>query len=155
MRSGGTGVRLRVAVDSVNAPAQAIERKLAFRAFDRLAAAFLLLLLAAGSLVLWIGIPFGLLWFFSTVTDSWNGHFLMSLVLIPIAMALFSPALFWLNALYLRVTGVISRDDDEKERDHGIRGPLEFFLYMGMVAALVALTIWFFFYASNPPEVVW
>jgi len=136
--------------------AQAMERRLAVRVLDRVAAAFLLVLLAAGSLVLWIGIPFGLLWFFSRVTDSWNGHFLMSLVLIPVAMALFAPALFWLNTLYLRVTGVLGPPDEEDGDDgRGIRGPLEFFLYMGMIAALTALTIWFFFYASNPPEVVW
>jgi len=123
---------------------------------DRLAAAFLLLLLGVGSLLLWIGIPFGLLWFFSRVTDSWNGHFLMSLVLIPLAMALFAPALFWLNGLYLRVTGVIRPDEeDDDEQERRIRGPLEFFLYLGMVAALIALTIWFFFFAKNPPQVIW
>ena len=126
------------------------------RVADRLAAAFLLLLLGVGSLLLWIGIPFGLLWFFSRVTDSWNGHFLMSLVLIPLAMALFAPALFWLNGLYLRVTGVIRPDEeDDDEQERRIRGPLEFFLYLGMVAALIALTIWFFFFAKNPPEVIW
>ncbi|TMK71606.1 MAG: hypothetical protein E6G49_09065 [Actinobacteria bacterium] len=132
-----------------------MERRPAVRALDRLAAVFLLLLLGAGSVVLWVGIPFGLLWFFSQITDSWNRHFLMSLVLIPIAMALFAPALFWLNHLYLRVTGVIRPGDEEEERDRHLRGPLEFFLYMGMVAALIALTIWFFFYAKNPPEIVW
>jgi len=140
----------------VSPAAEAMARRPASRALDRVAAAFLLVLLAAGSLVLWIGIPFGLLWFFSQVTDSWNGHFLLSLVLIPLGMALFAPALFWLNALYLRVTGVIrpgDEEDDEPER--GIRGPLEFFLYMGMIAALIALTVWFFFFASNPPEVIW
>jgi len=125
------------------------------RVADRLAAAFLLLLLGVGSLVLWIGIPFGLLWFFSRVTDSWNGHFLMSLVLIPLAMALFAPALFWLNGLYLRVTGVIRPDEEDDEQERRIRGPLEFFLYLGMVAALIALTIWFFFFAKNPPQVIW
>lgn len=135
--------------------ADTMDRRPLVRAMDRLAATFLLLLLGAGSLVLWIGIPFGLLWFFGHVTDSWNRHFLMSLVLIPVAMALFAPVLFWLNSLYLRVTGVIrpGKDDDEFERR--IRGPLEFFLYMGMIAALIALTIWFFFYAKNPPEIVW
>ena len=126
------------------------------RVAHRLAAAFLLLLLGVGSLLLWIGIPFGLLWFFSRVTDSWNGHFLMSLVLIPLAMALFAPALFWLNGLYLRVTGVIRPDEeDDDEQERRIRGPLEFFLYLGMVAALIALTIWFFFFAKNPPQVIW
>lgn len=136
--------------------AEAMARGPVARTLDRLVASFLLVLLAAGSLVLWVGIPYGLLWFFSRVTDSWNRHFLMSLVLIPLAMALFAPALFWLNGLYLRVTGVIRADDDDQEDlPRRVRGPLEFFLYMGMIAALIALTIWFFFFAKNPPEVVW
>jgi ABC-type proline/glycine betaine transport system permease subunit len=144
-----------LAVVAMSTRAEAMARGPLFRAVDRVVAALLLVLLAAGSLVLWIGIPFGLLWFFSKVTDSWNRHFLMSLVLIPIAMALFAPALFWLNALYLRVIGVIRPDEEEDDADRRIRGPLEFFLYMGMVAALIALTIWFFFFAKNPPEIVW
>lgn len=140
----------------MSARAEAMERRPMARVMDRLVAMFLLVLLAAGSLVLWIGIPFGLLWFFSQVTDSWNRHFLMSLVLIPFAMALFAPALFWLNGLYLRVSGVI-RPEDEEDDDvaRRIRGPLEVFLYLGMIAALIALTIWFFFFAKNPPQVIW
>jgi hypothetical protein len=74
-------------------------------------------------------------------------------VLIPIAMALFSPALFWLNALYLRVTGVLHADEEDEDRR--LRGPLEIFLYAGMVVALAALFIWFFFFAKNPPEIIW
>src|SRR6266516_1831902 len=109
---------------------------LTLRARDRLAAGFLLLLL-------WIGIPLAGLWFFSKVTDSWNGHFLLSLTLIPVAMALFAPVLFWLNGLYLRVIGVLGEDDEER-RWH-TRGPLEVFLYLGIVIALVALFGWFFF----------
>ena len=127
----------------------------AIRALDRAAAAFLLVLLAAGSLALWIGIPFGLLWFFSRVTDSWNGHFVLSVVLIPVAMALFAPALFWLNNLYLRVTGVIHPDDDDDDADRRLRGPLELFLYAGLAVAFVAFCVWFFFYASNPSGTFW
>lgn len=134
-----------------------MRRRPAARLLDRLAAGFLLLLLAAGSLVLWIGIPFGLLWFFSHVTDSRIGHFVMSLVLIPLAMVLFSPALFWLNALYLRVAGVLHAgdEDDDEESERRFRGPLELFLYAGMVLAFVALCVWFFFYASNPSGTFW
>ncbi len=134
-----------------------MERRPLIRALDRLAAAFLLVVLAAGSLVLWIGIPFGLLWFFAHVTDSWSGHFLMGLVLIPLAMALFAPALFWLNTLYLRVTGVIhpGDEDDDEEPAPRYRGPLELFLYAGMVVAFVALCVWFFFFASNPSGTFW
>jgi hypothetical protein len=132
--------------------ATAMERGPMMRARDRLAAAFILVLLGIGSVFLWVGIPFGLLWSFAQVTDSWNGHFLMSVVLIPIAMALFAPALFWLNGLYLRVTGVLSGDEEDSERR--LRGPLELFLYAGMILAVVALCIWFFVYAQNPPEVI-
>jgi hypothetical protein len=120
---------------------------------DRAAAGFILVLLGVGSLFLWVGIPFGLLWSFGRITDSWNGHFLMSVLLIPIAMALFAPALFWLNGLYLRVTRVLSDDDEDAERR--LRGPLEIFLYAGMLMAVVALCVWFFGYAHNPPEIIW
>jgi hypothetical protein len=125
------------------------------RVRDRLAAGFLLLLMGAGSLVLWIGIPLAGLWFFSKLTDSWNGHFLLSLTLIPVAMALFAPVLFWLNGLYLRVIGVLGAGEDDEERRWQARGPLEVFLYLGIVIALVALFGWFFFLAKNPPEIVW
>ena len=139
----------------MSARAEAMERRTVVRALDRAAAMFILVLLGAGSLFLWVGIPYGLLWFFARVTDSWNGHFLLSVVLIPIAMALFAPALFWLNGLYLRITGVLSPADDEEDQGRRLRGPLEIFLYLGMIAAVVALTIWFFFFAENPPEIIW
>jgi hypothetical protein len=135
--------------------AEAMNRRAGGGLLDRLAAAFILILLAVGSLVLWVGIPLGGLWFFSKVTDSWNRHFLLSLVLIPLAMAAYAPALFWLNGLYLRVTGVLRPEDDDDDRERRLRGPLELFLYMGMAVAVVALFGWFFFFASNPPEVVW
>jgi uncharacterized membrane protein YdfJ with MMPL/SSD domain len=125
------------------------------RARDRLAAGFLMLLMGVGSVVLWLGIPVAGLWFFSKVTDSWNGHFLLSLTLIPAAMALFAPVLFWLNGLYLRVIGVLRPGEDEEDRRWRAHGPLELFLYAGMLIALVALFGWFFFLAQNPPEIVW
>ena len=135
--------------------ATAMQRGPVVRTLDRLAAGFILILLGVGSLFLWVGIPFGLLWSFGHMTDSWNGHFLMSVLLIPVAMALFAPVLFWLNGLYLRVTGVLRADDEEEEPGRRLRGPLEIFLYAGMLMAIVALCVWFFGYANNPPEIVW
>lgn len=123
-------------------------------AADRLAAGFVLCVMGAATLVFWIGIPVGGLWFLSKVTDSWNGHFLLSLVLIPAGMAFFSPALFWLNALYLRMTGALSHSRDANARPR-LRGPLEMFLGMGLVVAVVALFVWFFLFARYPPEVIW
>ncbi len=139
----------------MSARAAAIERRPVVRALDRLVAVFILVLLGVGSVFLWVGIPYGLLWFFARVTDSWNGHFLMSVVLIPIAMALFAPVLFWLNGLYLRVTGVLNPKDEEEDPDRRLRGPLEIFLYIGMFMAVVSLCVWFFGYAKNPPEIIW
>jgi hypothetical protein len=139
----------------LSARSEAMPSRPTLRARDRLAAAFLIVLLATGSLALWIGIPIGLLWLFSKLTRSWNGHFLLSLVFIPFAMALFAPVLFWLNGLYLRVVGVLRPDEDEEDRSWQMRGPLELFLYAGMAVAVVALFGWFFFLAKNPPEVIW
>jgi hypothetical protein len=121
---------------------------------DRAASAFVLVLLGLATLVFWVGIPVGGMWFFSKLTDSWSRHFLLSLVFIPVLMAVFTPALFWLNGLYLRITGAMPDEDDE-ERAWRMRGPLETFLYVGMAIAIVGLILWFFFIAQNPPETVW
>ena len=116
----------------------------------RLAGAFVLLVLGAATLVFWIGIPLGGLWLLARVTDSWNGHFLLSLVLIPVGMTLFSPALYWLNGLYLRVTGAPQPDPEQQGPRHRLQGPLEMFLSAGMAVAVAALLVWFFLFASNP-----
>ncbi len=134
----------------MTAETEAMWRRPATSALDRLAAAVLLLLLAVGSLVLWIGIPAGVLWLLAQVTDSRTGHFVLGVVLIPAAMALFAPGLFWLNGLYLRVTGVIGQDDEDEGRERRLRGPLELFLLAGLVVALVAFFGWFLFLANYP-----
>jgi len=63
------------------------------RPLDRLAAGFLLLLMGVGSLVLWIGLPGGVLWALSRLTESSTQHFLLALIAVPAAMVLFAPAL--------------------------------------------------------------
>jgi hypothetical protein len=124
---------------------------------ERLAGAFVLVVMLLACLVFWIGIPVGGLWALSKVTDSFAGHFVIGLIGVPTAMALFSPALFWLNGLYLRVTGVLARLEAEEEETgwhRRVRGPLEPMLIVSFVVALVALTIWFFFIAEDPPRQV-
>ena len=65
--------------------------------------------MGVGSLVLWIGLPIGVLWALSKMTESSTHHFVAALIAVPAAMALFAPALFWLNGLYLRVIGASGR----------------------------------------------
>jgi hypothetical protein len=132
-----------------------VPRSLGRRSVDRLAAAFLLLLMAVGSVVLWLGLPVAGLWALSKLTDSGTTHFLLSLFLIPAAMVLFAPALFWMNGLYLRVVGALPPEDEDEYGRWRVRGPLELFLYAGMILALVALIAWLLFFATSPPLTVW
>jgi hypothetical protein len=127
------------------------------RTRDRIAAAFVLVVLVGACLVFWIGIPVGGLWALSKATDSSTGHFVLGLLGVPTAMALFSPVLFWLNWLYLRVSGVLARleaDEEEAGWQRRVRGPLEPILIVSFVVAVIALAIWFFFFAENPPHQV-
>ena len=124
----------------------------------RLAGAFVLVVMAGACIVFWIGIPLGALWALSKATDSFAGHFVLGLLLVPTAMALFSPVLFWLNNLYLRVTGVLERLEEDQLQagwQRRVRGPLEPMLFLSLAVALIALMVWFFFFAEDPPRIVW
>jgi hypothetical protein len=102
----------------------------------------LALLLVAGGLGLWIGVPIATLWGLGEVIDDFTLHFVAALFAVPLAMIAYTPALFWLNAVYLRHTG---------ERDGG---PLESILVASFVLAVIALSVWFFFYADSAPRQV-
>jgi hypothetical protein len=124
---------------------------------DRLAGTFVLAVLAVACLVFWIGVPIGVLWALSKATDDAATHFVSGLLGVPLAMALFSPFLFWLNNLYLRVTGVLDRlaeDEEESGWQRRVRGPLEPMMFFSLAVAIVALCIWFFVFAENPPHQV-
>jgi hypothetical protein len=124
---------------------------------DRIAGAFVLAVLAAACLVFWIGIPVCVLWALSKATDDATTHFVAGLLGVPLAMAAFAPILFWLNNLYLRITGVLERlaeDEEESGWHRRVRGPLEPKMFISLVVALVALTVWFFFIAEDPPRQV-
>ncbi len=108
-------------------------------ALDRVAAGFVLVLLALGALALWTVVPLGTAWVVAQVTDS-NTHFVVTLIAIPLAMLLFAPLLLRLNELYLRIrTGT----------DEG-RGPIEPLLLISFALAVIALLVWFFIFADNP-----
>ena len=125
-------------------------------AVDRVVGAFLIALLGIGSLTLWIGIPLGSLYVASKFTDNNGEHFIATLFMTLAGMALFAPALFWVNNLYLRVVGALDEEEDEEDAPpRRLRGPLEVFLGGSFVIALVALFVWFFLFAENPgPQVI-
>jgi ABC-type dipeptide/oligopeptide/nickel transport system permease component len=124
---------------------------------DRIAGAVVLVVLAACCLVFWIGVPVAVLWALSKATDDAATHFVSGLIGVPLAMAAFAPALFWLNGLYLRVSGVLARlEEDEEDSDwrRRVHGPLEPMMLVSLVVAIVALCAWFVFIAENPPRQV-
>jgi hypothetical protein len=132
----------------VEAAAATLSRR-TLRARDRLVAAFLLVLMVAGSLALWVVIPAFSLALLTQVSGSKTFHLFVGLFGVPVAMILFAPLLFWLNGLYLRVTGHWSYDDEE-ERPRRRHGPLEPILLWSLLLAFAALSFWFFFLAGDP-----
>ena len=123
----------------------------------RIAGAFILCVLVIACLAFWVGVPLAFLWGLSKLTEDGTTHFVVGLIGVPLAMAAFSPILFWLNGLYLRVTGVLDRlDDDEDEAGwhRAVRGPLEPIMFICLAVAIVALSVWFFFFADDPPRII-
>jgi hypothetical protein len=119
--------------------------------------ALLLGLMAVGSLVLWIGVPLGCLWLSSKAVGTSGEEYVLALPLTILGMVGLGLVLSWLNRLYLQVTGVIARYEAELEEfgvaPSFIRGPLEPMLVGSLVIALVALVVWFFLLAKDPPLV--
>ena len=124
----------------------------------RLAGAFVLCVLGLATLAFWIGIPVGMLWALGELTVTGPTHVVAGVLGVPLAMVAFAPVLFWLNGLYLRVTGVLARlaaDEDETGWQRRVRGPLEPMLMASFLIALTALLVWFFVFAENPsPQVI-
>lgn len=125
---------------------------------ERLAGALLFVCLTVACTVFWVGVPAAFLWALGELTDSGTTHFVVALIGIPMAMVAYSPLLFWLNRLYLRVTGTLRRleddDADELEWRRRLRGPLEPILLGSLAIELAALCVWFFFIAEQPPRII-
>ena len=124
---------------------------------ERVAAGFILAVMAIACVGWWIGVPALTLWGVAHVTEHGPTHFVTGLVGVPAAMAITAPVLLWLNALYLRVTGVLARlEEDEEESDwhRRLRGPLEPMMFVSLAVAFTALCIWFFFIAHTAPSSV-
>ena len=125
---------------------------------DRAAGAFVVALLGAGCLVLWIGIPVACMWAAGKLTDDPADHYLVVLPAVLVGMILWGRGLFWLNRLYLRIR-LGSRawkelHEEDEEEPRWIRGPLEPLLVATLVLALIALFAWFFLLAENPSSQV-
>jgi hypothetical protein len=124
-------------------------------------AVLLVLLMAVGSIVLWIGIPVGWVWVASrTVKTSQPtlGPYLLVLCATPITMWIWGRLLFKLNDVYSRVTGQTSEVRTQLPWHKSMRGErnsgrqttvLDLVMMISVSVALTAFGIWFFFFAGS------
>ncbi len=112
---------------------------------DRVSAWFVLVLMAAGCLALWIALPLGAMWVAGELTDSFGLHMPLAMVLAVTAMLAVGAGLGWLNELYLRITFRGSEDDEVRRS-----GPLEPMLIASLTLAALAFVAWFLLLAENP-----
>jgi hypothetical protein len=121
------------------------------------------IVMAIGSLVMWIGIPASCLWVASQVGDgSSTFSYLFALFLCPISMVLFAGLLKRLEVLHYRVSGSMTSGSATRaawlksvrgEREEA-RGPslLDRFMVASAVLAVTVYLIWFFGFARTSLE---
>lgn len=127
----------------------------------RAAGTALVLAMAAGSILMWIGAPLGWLWVGSRMTTSTQaqlGPYVLVLAGTVVTMFAFGKGLGAVNRLHLRVTG---RLDDRPERATWLRsmrgerqvvhdrGVLDRVMLVSVSLALVLFLVWFFAFAGS------
>jgi hypothetical protein len=124
-------------------------------------ALLLVLLMAVGSVLLWIGIPVAWIWGVSQAVDTSQpqlGPYVAILFGIPTTMFIFGRVLFRLNQTYERVTGQTSEVRVQLPWMRSMRGErtsgrrttvLEFVMIVSVGICLLFFSIWFFFFAGS------
>ena len=124
-------------------------------------ALLLILLMAIGSVVLWIGVPLGWIWLASNIVDSSEPSltpYVMVLVGIPLTMVVVGKGLSQLNRVYGEVTGTTPtvrvvlpwHRSMRGERDAGHpRTVLDVVMVCSVTVALVLFALWFFLFAGS------
>ena len=125
------------------------------------AALFLIVLMAIGSVVLWIGIPVGWLYIASLMVDSSQptlGPYILIIFGIPITMVIFGKALFTLDRAFERVTNRRSETEFRAPWLKSMRAErttkrrlsvLEGVMIVSVSLALLAFGVWFFLFAGS------
>jgi hypothetical protein len=127
----------------------------------RLLAAVLIVLMAIGSILLWLGIPVGWLYLVSRMVTSSQpsmGPYVLLLVGIPASMVVVGKALSTLNRAYSQLMGTTSNVRTRSswmksmrgERDSGHpRSVLDVVMVWSVALALLCFGVWFFAFAGS------
>jgi hypothetical protein len=123
--------------------------------------ALLVLVMAVGSILMWLGVPVFWLWLASKLADSSQpslGLYVLILVGIVISMILLGRFLGRINVVHQRLTGRLPerreqtmwlrsmRAEREVNRDSGGLGTV---MVVSVSLAMLAAGIWFFFFAKG------
>jgi hypothetical protein len=136
-------------------------RSLTKLALSMPAAGLLIVLMAIGSVVLWLGIPVGWLYLASQLVNTSQptlGPYVLVIFGIPITMFVFGKLLFTLDRVFERVTGRESVTDFRPPWLRSMRGErtvnrsltvLEGVMIISVSLAVVAFGVWFIFFAGS------
>jgi hypothetical protein len=130
------------------------------RRSTRVAEALLLAVMGVGSLFLWIGIPAGWLFIASRLSSDYPKIYLLALLFCPLTMIAFAWFLVRVNNRYV---SLFPEPQAHRPRgreawlravgaDASTRRPwpaLETFMSISVALAVVALFVWFFFFAGS------
>ena len=121
----------------------------------------LVLLMAIGSIAMWLGVPVFWLWLASRIANSSQpqlGLYVLILVGIVVSMIVLGRILGRLNVVHQRLTGRLPerreqtmwlrsmRGEREVNRDSGVLGTV---MVISVGLAMLAAGIWFFFFAEG------
>jgi hypothetical protein len=127
----------------------------------RMLAALLIVLMAIGSIVLWLGIPVGWLYLGSRIAKSSQpsmGPYVLILLGIPASMVVVGKLLSRLNRTYGAVTGAAPAARSRSAWMRSLRGErdsarprtmLDVVMVWSVALALVCFAIWFFAFAGS------
>jgi hypothetical protein len=124
------------------------------------AAIMLVALMALGSVVMWFGVPLGLIYLASRLADTPNpsmGPYLLVLIGLPVGMAVVGKGLGALNRAHIRLTGAevddyrpgwtrSMRAERKVERRGGV---LDRVMIISVGLAVVIAAVWFFGFAGS------
>ena len=124
------------------------------------AAIALVALMALGSVVMWLGVPLGLMYVASKLADTPNptmGPYLLVILGLPVGMAVVGKGLGALNRAHVRLTGA-ETDDYRPGWTRSMRGErrvdrrngvLDKVMIVSVAVAGIAFAVWFFGFAGS------
>jgi hypothetical protein len=124
---------------------------------------FLIALMAVGSVLMWIGVPVGLVYLASRLADSPTpsmGPYLLILIGLPVGMVAVGKVLGALDRAHGRITGRIDEGPqraawlqsmrDERGSQRRRRSVLDTVMIVSVLLAIVVGGVWFLAFAGSP-----